>query len=77
MEKDFNLAEFLAPGNLVNILKPLEVVKPYNCPSCGAEMTKVKKCDAHLWSCPECPIMVFELVTLEDASNLSAYLLTN
>lgn len=45
------------------------------CPSCTANPTKyVKHNGTHIWSCPDCSLVMFEFYTAVDVRHLSEYL---
>jgi len=51
-------------------LPETEEVKPLKCPLCSVDMDYEKYKKTHIWVCPECPAVVFELWKPKDATNI-------
>lgn len=44
------------------------------CPLCDETMEYKEVNGTHLWTCPECPAVLYEYRTIKDTENLNAYL---
>lgn len=50
------------------------MIKKINCPCCGGILRHKDKDNTHIWSCEDCPVVMFEYYSSKDIKNVSKYL---